>query len=268
LPVNDDIQPMNEQQQPDDRRKPSPGLSAASVSRWLNGFFDMIARAVTGQERREPDRSMGQSSVGPNGLITRSAAPRRSLVGYINSGLYKMEQARRTASMIRQYQNALHTISLTRRAIRKAPHRSKHLFKGYSRVLADAKRRVKIIYQQMRHTEAHLRRYNPHSLDDEITRLERSLAAAATPTARAETEMILEARRDMLSSLLTLDDKLAALSGQLGNIAAALELNHVRVISISSHSVQSNEADLLHARMLEVTEQLTLLEESLRELNA
>jgi hypothetical protein len=257
---------MNEQQS--HNRNGASSLSAASVSRWLNKIFDLIARAVTGQDREGDSQPTGTSSVAPNGRITRSATPRRSIIGYINSGLYKVEQARRLAAMTRQYSHALSTISLTRKAIRRVPYRSKHLFKGYNRVLADAKRRVKIIYVQMRHTEAHLRRYNPHVLEEEIARLERSLASATSATARAETEMILEARRDMLESLLTLDDKLTSLGSQLGTIVAALELNHIRVVSISSRSVQTYEAELLNTRMQEVTEQLTLLEESLRELDA
>jgi hypothetical protein len=201
-------------------------------------------------------------------MAGRATTPRRTLIGYINTGLYKVEQARRLNAMNKQYQNALGTISMTRKAIRRAPARSRNLFKGYYRVLADAKRRVKIIHEQMRHTEAHLRRYNLVALDEEIARLEHVLANAASPTSRAETEMILEARRDMLESLLLLDEKLTALGTQLGSIAVALELNHVRVIAISSRSVHTAEADLLNNRIHEVTEQLTLLEQSLRELDA
>jgi hypothetical protein len=258
---------MNEQQQPNNRNGASPLISAASISHWLNKIFDLITRAVTGDDRAGGTAPIGRSSAPQGGLVSH-AAPRRSLVGYLNTGLYKVEQARRLSAMNRQYGNALHTIDLTRKAIKRAPRRSRNLFAGYNHVLSDAKHRVKNIYAQMRHTEVHLRRYNPHELDEEIRRLERTLAAATSPTSRAEIELILEARRDMLESLIMLDEKLTALGTQLGTIAAALELNHVRVIGITSRTGYSAETDILHARMREVTEQLTLLEESLRELDA
>lgn len=259
---------MNEQQQRDNRGGPQSFISITLVNRWLNTLFETIVRMVTGQGSERAEEIAPRRGIGPSALGMRPMTPRRSIVGYINSGLYKVEQARRAAAMIRGYQNALRTIRLTRRAIRRAPRGSRHLFRGYNRVLGEARGRVKAIYKQMRHTEAHLRRYDPHALDEEIRRLERSLASASSPTSRAETEMILEARRDLLESILAIDDKLTALGTQLGTITAALELNHVRVVAISSRTGYSSQADLLQSRMQEVTEQLTLLEESLRELDA
>lgn len=255
-------------QQNNFNRSSSPFLSAEFLMKWLSVLVDAIVRMING------DRSPGPAQINVTDQ-SRSArmeralpqAPRRSLVGYINVGIYKVERARRSASITRQYSSALRTIKLTRKAIRSAPRRSRPLFSGYYRVLLDARRRVKLLHEQIRHTENHMRQYNPYALEDEIRMLERRLAVAESPAARSEMELALESRTQLLDSVLALDDRLTDLAHQLNTITSALELNHIRIISIAGQAGYSTEASMLSNRMQEVSEQLMLLEESLRELN-
>lgn len=239
-----------------------------------DGLGEMMARVITGAldavvalARRF---GMGSGTAAPSrmpGLASSIGGTRRSIVGYINSGLYKIEQARRLSALARQYSGALQTIKLTHRAIRSAPSASRSLFQGYNRVLRDAKRSVRVLHTNIRQTDRHLRRYNPHTLIDEIARLERRLAEAQSERERADLGMIIDARRDLLASVEALDAKLSGLGHNLNSLAAALEVNHIRVITITGRSTSTSESDLLNARMEEATIQLALLEESLRELD-
>lgn len=193
-------------------------------------------------------------------------SPKRTLVGYINTGIYKFEQARRSSALAKQYRGALHTIRLTRRAVRRTPRASRYLFQGYDSVLRDARRRVKQLYVQIKLAESHLQRYDPHAIGDEIRRLEAAAQSGPSATARVEAGMRLEARRDLLETVQGFDDRIEALAEQLGTISAALELNHVKIVTLGGSAVYTQQDDLLNMRMQEVTEQLKFLEESLREL--
>lgn len=236
-----------------------------------DGLGEMMARLITGVldgvvalARRF---GIGSGPATPIRMTSSAGGARRSIVGYINSGLYKIEQARRLSALARQYSGALQTIKLTHRAIRTAPSASRNLFQGYNRVLRDAKRSVRTLHTNIRHTDRHLRRYNPHTLIDEIARLERRLAEAQTERERTDIGMIIDARRDLLASIEALDAKLSGLGNNLNSLAAALEINHIRVITITSRTTSTSESDLINARMEEATIQLALLEESLRELD-
>jgi hypothetical protein len=232
-------------------------------------FFDMVTRAVTGhgttpgasnapppEEPREPSRGIGITPVSPS----------RPVIGYINTGLYKVERVRRQARMVKQYHGALRTISLTRRAIRRTPRGNRYLFKGYYTLLKEARGRIKGLYAQINHTHSHLRTYDPFALEDEVKRLEATARSASSPAQRAEIELRLESRRALLDSVRRLDEKLEELFSQLSAIASTLELNHLRVVQIASQASYRSGADMLENRMQEVSEQLSLLEESLREL--
>ena len=255
-------------QQNNSNRSSFPFLSAELLTKWLGMLVETIVRMVTG-ERSHPEAPppMTEGSRATRMGSSLPATPRRTLVSYINVGIYKVERARRISAMVRQYQNALRTIKMTRRAIRRAPRQSRSLFSGYYRVLQDARRRVKMLHAQMRHTENHLREYNPYAMEDEIRMLERRFATTDSPASRAEIELTLESRRQLLDTVLALDDRLADLAHQLNAITAALELNHVRIIAIAGRAGYTSEASMLSNRMHEVSEQLMLLEESLRELD-
>ncbi len=260
-----------------DSDKRGSGYGApSSIPEWVNTIMNTVIRMLGGTGGSPPPApqppSSQASSARATGIgsaipgIQTPQGPRRTLVGYINTGIYKYEQARRSSALARQYSEALHTIRLTRRAVRNTPRSSRYLFEGYAGILRDAKRRVKDIYVQIRQAEAHMRRYDPHAINDEIRKLELAARNAASESARVESEMRMEARRDLLATVQSFDDRIESLAAQLGTIAAALELNHVKIVTISGTAVYTSQDDLLTMRMQEVTEQLKLLEESLKEL--
>lgn len=255
----------------DDSDRFTPPFSPASVAGLMGRFFDMVTRMVTGQEVAPPGQTATPTQEEPprreqRGIAMEAITPGRPMIGYINTGIHKMEQMRRQTRMMKQYRDALKTISLTKRAIRRTPRASRYLFKGYYGLLKDARRRIQELYAQIGHTQSHLRAYDPFALADEIKVLERTARTSSSPAARAEAELRLETRRGLLDSVGRLDDQLGDLAGQLGAIASALEINHLRVVQIASQTSYRSGADMLDNRMREVTEQLSLLEESLREL--
>lgn|GEM_PF-1902420 len=251
-----------------------PPVSPATVAGWMGKFFEMVVQVMTGQspshaepemvERREDRAAPRQSR---QEAVIETITPQRPMLGYLNTGLYKIERMRQQTRMAKQYRGAMETITLTRRAIRRTPRRSRYLFKGYGLLLKDANQRVKELYTQIRHTQRHLSSYDPFALADEIRRLESSLRSSRSPAQQAEIELRLESRRDLLESVQRLDEQLDTLLAQLGSIASALELNHLRVVKIAGEASYQSGAGMLESRMQDVSEQLELLEQSLRELN-
>lgn len=258
---------MNQKQ---DERKGNDqpwGVPTTFSLEWLNTAIHSLMRMFSGGgEPQEPLRPTSMPQWGNRPEFQHSQVRKRTLVSYINTGIYKYERARRSSAIAKQYQVTLRTIRLTRQAIRRAPRSNRYLFQGYSTVLRDAKRRVKQINVQIRHLEVHIRQYNPPAIEEEITRIERGLQTTTSPSTRMDMEMRLEARRDLLDTVQGFDEKIEELAAQLCSIAAALELNHVKIVTLSGSASYTSQDELLTMRMQEVTEQLKLLEESLREL--
>lgn len=230
-----------------------------SLSRLATAFFDAIHRLLGDDHAKVRVDAL-------RGAQTQDNRPsvRRSIMGYIDHGRFKLERARRMATIGQQTGNAMRTIKLTKHAIRRFPRSSRYLVQSYGRVLRDARKRIVSLNSELHLTERHLRHYNPRALHEQVTQLERQIETAMPSSERAELEMILDARRDLLQSVMTLEDRFNELSTQLGSITAALEVNHIRVVSLGGHTATSQH-DVLTARMQEASEQLALLEESLRE---
>lgn len=245
------------------------GASQFPFAEWLNALITSIMKMIGASgpgtsSSAPPKPSLGDTLRGAG--VQVPATPRRTIVGYINTGIYKYERARRSAAVAKQYEMTLRTIRLTHRAIRRAPRSNRYLFQGYTSVLRDAKRRVKQLNTDIRHIDAHLRQYNPPAIQEELKRLEKDLLAATSPASRAEIELRIEARTDLLETVQSFDERLETMAAQLGSIAATIELNHVRIVTLGGAVTSSVSDELLNIRMQEVTEQLKLLEESLREL--
>ena len=268
--------PENGRPQGQNDRYHTDGIGA-SLIQLVSAFVETIARKMsTGPDRqshieiKRADNTPGTTRAGRAEMPQETwngIGMRKSIAGHINNGLWKLERARRMSSVGQQTSNAFKTISLTKHAIRKFPRNGKHMVQSYSRVLRDAKRRIGVLYTEIRHTERHLRSYNPRSLDAEVSNLEYRLSNTEHTSRRAELEMILEARRDLLASVLMLEDKLARLCAQLGSITSALEVNHIRVVALAGRAAGFSEGDQLARRMQDASEQLALLEQSLRELD-
>lgn len=258
-------------QQRDHREHDDQQFGAQPIGEWLNTLITSVMRMIgVGQPeppaaRHDTVGTAGRDTAG-SGAPWSPAGPKRTLAGYINAGIYKFERARRTSAIAKQYQTTLRTIRLTRRAIRRAPRSSRYLFQGYTPVLKDARKRVRQLNAEIRRADAHLRQYNPPAIQDEIARLESELRSAASPATRDELEMRLEARRDLLETVRGFDERIGAMAAQLGSISAALELNHVKILTLGGMVTSTASDEILTARMQEVTEQLKLLEESLLEL--
>lgn len=261
--------------------KTPPPFTTAWITIWMQTVLQSILKIMNGFDKPTPPGSIGGggSPGGAHGIDVDGTSnwrgatytippiqPRRSIVSYINTGMYKVEQMRRSAALAKQYQGTLQTIKLTQQAIKGVPRRNRYMFKGYSDVLDDARRRVRLLYDQLRTNETHLKKYDPHAIEEEIRGLEKSLKSVESEAKRREVEMHVRSRRELLTGLTSFSERIENLASQLGTIAAAVDLNHMRIVSIVSHTTSGAEADSLAYRMEEATEQLTLLEESLREL--
>ncbi len=227
---------------------------------WLTILLENIARIFQGDgmERK------GLGSSGPTRRpLSASSVPthyseRRSIVSYINSGLSKVERARRSGAVAKQFGNSMRTIKLTKKAIRSSPKRTRQLFSGYLDVLAGSGDRLRGLYNELRETERHMKTYDIHAIEDEIARMERS--SRANPDIAAT----IEARRELLETVKRFDGRWADIANQIASISAALELNHLRILSIVNGP--GGGSDYLRERLDEATEQIAVLEETLREL--
>lgn len=231
-----------------------------SLSRLAMAFFDAVHRLL-GDDRSKVRVDIQRGAHTPD----NRPSVRRSIMGYIDHGRFKLERARRMATIGQQTGSAMRTIKLTKHAIRRFPRNSRYLVQNYGRVLRDARKRIISLNSELHLTERHLRHYNPRALHEQVAQLQRQIETSMPSSERAELEMILDARRDLLESVLTLEDRFNELSAQLGSITAALEVNHIRVVSLGGHTTSNSQHDVLTARMQEASEQLALLEASLRE---
>jgi len=243
-------------------RQPAPPLfTFAWFTMWLTVLIENIARILQGMfTPNEPSLRGGTRSSGSLGASSTVSpySQRRSLVSYINSGLNKVERARRNAAVARQFGSAMRTIKLTHRAIRSAPKPTRRLFAGYVDVLKGARDRIHSLHNELRETERHLRGYDISAIEDEIARLEPHASASA------DIDSTVRTRREILTAVRGFDERWTSLANQIASLSAALELNHLRIASIIS--VTSATGDPVRDRLDEATEQIALLEETLREL--
>ncbi|MBS1912652.1 MAG: hypothetical protein JST22_11760 [Bacteroidetes bacterium] len=251
-----------------DRDRPLDSSSHSGGNALLGRVVSRVFDFVAGFVRTGTDGFSDRIIIG--GETHRQVRSRNGawapLMHHVNNGLYKIDQARRVAASRKKYHGAVSTIRLTLRAIRRSPRHSRKLFQGYGGVLRDARRRLHSLHSEIAQTERHLRNYNPNALREELAAYESRLAAAPSASTRAELEIIVEARRDLLDSVLSLQGKLHELGHQLDIIANAIEVNHIRVVSISSRSGSQLDNDRFAARIHEAGDQLAFLEQSLREL--
>jgi hypothetical protein len=248
-----------------------PAAAMQFFIEWLIVFFKGIAgmigdarqqTQIQSQARQPLERASAPTSIHPFPI-------QKTMSGYITSGIRKMQRVQYSAAMRSEYNKIITTIKLTRRAIKSAPRSSRYLFEGYARLLEDATRKVELLNEHARIADEHLWRYDPRSLEQEIAQLESYLRRGSTENTRSETEGALAARRELLNSVQAVEGTLSSAAAQLRYIAATLELNHMRVVTIAARATRPSETDseMLRARMEELTEQLALLEESIRELD-
>jgi chromosome segregation ATPase len=232
--------------------KPQP-FTTAWIVMWLALLLEGIKNIVAGFT--STDRQIAVPTRSP------MVGDRRSLTGYINTGLHKVERMRRSSAIARQYSKSLETIKLTQRIIRQTPRKARYIYKDYNALLDDARKRVKLLYEQIKVTEGHIKGYDPHALEEEIERWERHAT-----TGNTEVTGIVHSRRELLETIRSFDERVELLASRLGSIGAALEVNHMRVLTISEHTALQYDDDSLQRRMDEASEQLSLLKETLREM--
>ncbi len=231
---------------------PQP-FTTAWIAMWMTMLLEGIKNMVGGFT--SADR---QISVPPRSPMV---GDRRSLTGYINTGLHKVERMRRSSAITRQYSKALETIKLTQRIIRQTPRKARYIYKDYNALLDDARKRVRLLYEQIKSTEGHIKGYDPHALEEEIERWERHARDG-----NADVNGIVGSRRELLETIRSFDERVELLASRLGSLAAALQVNHMRVLSISEHTMLQYDDASLQRRMDEASEQLSLLKETLREM--
>lgn len=229
---------------------------------WVTILLENIMRIIQGlgstADPSLPAQDRSQASTAPT-LLASPYSERRSLASYINSGLSKVERARRSSAVSKQFSGSMRTIKLTQGAIRSATKPMRRLFSGYLDVLTASRDRLKSLYNELRETERHLRGYDVHAIEAEITRLERHAAT------NADIQSTLQTRREILSAVQGFEGRWAFIANQIASIAAALELNHLRIVSILGGT--GSVSDSLRDRLGEASEQIAILEETLRELS-
>lgn len=250
------------------------GLMHALLDRfdaWIISLVDSISEGRSNAARP----TAGDRATAADSPFESSELPeRRSFGGFVATGLRKVDLVRRSAAMQKRHASIRATIKETRRSIRRAPRDQRHLFSGYVRFLDDLDRRETALFKGLLHAEAHLHRYDPHALAEEVRSLERRCARADSESAEARiARSTLSARRDLLSTIEEFEGRYSAISAQLSHIAATLDLNLVRIVAVINRaqgpSAQSHEDDAyFNDRMSEMAEQLELLEESIRELDS
>lgn len=243
------------------RQQPPPGpFTIAWFAMWLTILLENIARIFQGE--RSTNRGLGASSHSTRPLVSSSSSThyseRRSIISYINSGLSKVERARRSAAVGKQFGNSMRTIKLTKKAIRSSARQTRQLFAGYLEVLNGSGNRLKALFNELRETERHLKTYDVHAIEDEIMRMER------TAPGNPDISQTIAARRELLETVKRFDARWADIANQIASISATLELNHLRILSIVNGPGGGDT--YLKERLDEATEQIAVLEETLREL--
>jgi hypothetical protein len=246
------------------------------IDTWIIRTFESIV-AMFSSDRSATSASIDHGSdrgrtadVGESTTDTAPYPGKRSIGGYVASGMRKMDIARRATAMQKRHASILSAIKETRRALRKVPRDQRYMFDGYGSFLDDLARRESMLYKHLGQADAHLRRYDPLELREEIAGLERYLQTSLdTSPNHALAESSLKARRDLLKTIEGFELRHTTISAQLGHIAATLDLNLVRIVAIVNRTPASatSDADYFNTRMAEISEQLELLEESIQELD-
>lgn len=252
---------MIENDRPGRQGQPPPSpFTIAWFAMWISVLLESIARIFEGSPTAGSTLGQGQRASRPvNGARVKSHyGERRSIVSYINSGLAKVERARRSSAVGKQYGNSMRTIKLTQRAVRSSPKQTRQLFSAYLDVLRESRDRLRSLHTELDETERHLKAYDVHAIEDEIERMERHTSVAG------DLSSTIEARRELLSAVQRFDQRWADLANQIAAISAALELNHLRILSIINGA--GSGGSIRQHRLDEATEQIAVLEETLREL--
>ncbi len=243
------------------------------IDAWIITAFEALARALR-SENATSDRGGdgGSEQVAGNDHREEAYPSRRSIGGFVASGLRKVDMVRRSASMQKRHASIVATIRETRRVIRRTPRAHRRMFDGYRTFLDDVERRERLLYRHLSVAEGHLQRHDPVALGEEIRSLERYVRTVdADAPARATAEQSLAARRELLNTVEEFESRYSAIAAQLSHIAATLDLNLVRISAIASRSrdgaLSAGADEYFGTRMHEMTEQLELLEESIRELD-
>jgi hypothetical protein len=192
---------------------------------------------------------------------------KRSLGGHLVSGMRKIEQARRSSAINRKHGEIAATIQLTRRSIKALPRAERSMFNGYLDFLDDVRRREKVLFQQLIMVDGHLKRHDPAALREEIAQLEQYLASSSGPASRYEAESALAARRELLDHVQEFEERFSTIAAQMSHLCAMLDLNHLRIVSISTRASSSGADTSMQNQMEEMSIQLALLDESIRELD-
>ena len=252
-------------------KDPRPSSPVAAFFDWLLGVIRGVSDAM--DEKRPAGSSIGgSSSSGGSARVASTPEPtmfpvRRSLGGHLVSGMRKIEQARRSSAINKKHSEIAATIQLTRRSIKSLPRSERSMFNGYLSFLDDVRKREKALFQQLILVNSHLQRHDPHALREEVEQLERYLASSPDATHRFEAESALEARKELLERVGEFEERFSAIAAQLSHLCAMLDLNHIRIVSISTRSSGSGADSVMQNQMEEVSIQLALLDESIRELD-
>ncbi len=191
---------------------------------------------------------------------------RRSLGGHLVSGMRKIEQVRRTSALNKKHSEICATIQLTRRSIKSLPRSERSIFHGYLAFLDDVTKREKLLFKQLILVDGHLKRHDPGALREEVEQLEHYLASSSDGAHRFEAESALEARRELLDRVGEFEQRFSAIAAQLSHLCATLDLNHIRIVSISTRSTSGPDSAMQN-QIEEMSIQLALLDESIRELD-
>jgi hypothetical protein len=262
--------------QGDKRPQGQPAALLQAFVEWMIAFLRSVGALVT-DNRADGGHGLGSGADGLEARGSREVTAggstpfpmQKSVAGYISGGIRKMQRVRYSAALHGEYTRIQTTIRLTRRAIKSAPRSSRYLFEGYARLLNEATGKVESLYRHAQLADEHLWRYDPRGLEEEIGQLESYRRRGSSPATIGETEASIEARRELLNSIRMMEETLSTSAAQLRFISASLELNHMRIVTIATRAGRPGETDseLLRDRMQELTEQLALLDESIRELD-
>lgn len=250
---------------------PRPSSPIVAFVEWLLGVIRGVSDAM--EEKRPAGSSLGGSASGTGSTRVGqgSGSPafpvKRSLGGHLVSGMRKIDQARRASAINKKHAEIAATIQHTRRTIKALPRSERSVFSGYLSFLDDVKQREKLLFQQLITVDGHLKRYDPHALQEEIDGLERFLANSSGDAHRFEAESALAARRELLDRVNEFEERYSAIAAQLSHLCAMLDLNHMRIVSISTRASGSSSDGAMQNQIEEMSIQLALLDESIRELD-
>lgn len=220
---------------------------------------DLLAAGDKQAETDAPGLQAGRSdrSIVPTGAVT-------AIQGQLN----KLSNSRRLGLLRETRERLLAKIKDTRRTIKKTPKAERVLFASYLQLLDEIDTKSRLLYDHAERAAEELKRHNVPRIESEIARLEAQLQRS--PSGRtSDTERTIEARRALLRTLEVFAARLGSAEAQLGYLVATLELNHLRIIEISAHTMSATPESIasMTTRTEELTDQLGVLDEFLRNPN-